>query len=223
MLEILSKKLGHDDESGFNFSKELLGDNVTAAVNFDRLQKHPQHGYIIFEYLLCEETQNVTPYTSHPRRYWNKNKNKFLSLWRAKLDFEAKLYLVNYAKKGTRADGEVLLIEVFDMDENGITQELQIKHTRDSFAKWFVKLNNECLDDTDSMIYDIYSHKSTSEIADYVIDFGKYNGETIASIYQKDQKYLNWIIENKAKHYSIVQCYIEKLNKNSCGSIKYVK
>lgn len=85
------------------------------------------------------------------------------------------------------------------------------------------KLNNECLDNTDSMIYDIYSHKSTSEIADYVIDFGKYNGETIASIYQKDQKYLNWIIENKAKHYSIVQCYIEKLNKNSCGSIKYIK
>lgn len=69
MPDTVSKKLGHDDESGFYFSQEMLGNNVTAAVNFDRLQKHPMYGYIIFEYLLCEEAQNVTPYSSHPKRY----------------------------------------------------------------------------------------------------------------------------------------------------------
>ena len=45
----LSKSLGHDDQSGFEFVKELLGGESTAAINFDRLQKHPRLGYIIFE------------------------------------------------------------------------------------------------------------------------------------------------------------------------------
>ncbi|MFQ9846227.1 MAG: hypothetical protein ACLRXC_04715 [[Clostridium] leptum] len=31
-----SKPLGHGDESGFEFSKEMLGDDCTAAINFDR-------------------------------------------------------------------------------------------------------------------------------------------------------------------------------------------
>ena len=42
MESINSKTLGHDDTSGFEFVKEALGENVTAAVNFDRLQKHPE-------------------------------------------------------------------------------------------------------------------------------------------------------------------------------------
>ncbi len=29
-----SKALGHDDESGFQFAKEMLAGDVTAAVNF---------------------------------------------------------------------------------------------------------------------------------------------------------------------------------------------
>ena len=77
-----SKALGHDDSSGFNFVKEMLAGQVTAAVNFDRLQKHPDRGYIIFEFLKCEEGRTVTPYTSHPDRYWDKNSGKFLALWR---------------------------------------------------------------------------------------------------------------------------------------------
>ena len=64
MILPLSKKLEHDDQSGFEFSKELLGEDYTAAINFDRLQKHPQLGYIIIEYLLCRETQTVTPYSN---------------------------------------------------------------------------------------------------------------------------------------------------------------
>lgn len=39
-----SKALGHDDESGFIFAKEMLGGDVTATVNFDRFMKHPQRG-----------------------------------------------------------------------------------------------------------------------------------------------------------------------------------
>ena len=52
-----SKALVHDDESGFLFAKEMLAGDVTAAVNFDRFMKHPEKGFIIMEYLLCEEEQ----------------------------------------------------------------------------------------------------------------------------------------------------------------------
>lgn len=156
-----SKKLGHYDESGFYFSQELLDGDSTAGINFDRLQKHPKRGYIIFEYLLCEETQKVTPYTSHPKKYWNKNAAKFLRLWEAKLDFNATLYLVNYAKKGTEHEDEVLLIEVLDMDRTGITKEKTTRFTREKFAKWFKKLNNECLTPIDEIVAGINAHKTS--------------------------------------------------------------
>ncbi len=141
-----SKSLEHSDESGFSFAKEMLDGMVTAAINFDRLQKHPKYGYIIFEYLLCEEAQTVTPFTSHPNRYWHKNKQKFIALKRAADDFNAKLFLVNYAKKGTKHEDEILLIHVIEIDEEkGITKEKKRKFKRDEFKAWFRKLNQECL------------------------------------------------------------------------------
>lgn len=169
MGEQKSKRLGHNDQSGFEFAQEMLGEDCTAAINFDRLQKHPQLGYVIMEYLLCEESQVVTPYTSHPNRYWHKNATKFLSLWRAKLDFNATLYLVNYAKKGTRAENEVLLIEVLDVDEKGIRQDKKTKYTRERFAEWFKKINNECLSETTELLGDIYAHKTVEEIGKFVL------------------------------------------------------
>lgn len=144
-----SKVLGHDDESGFQFAKEMLAGDVTAAVNFDRFMRHPQQGFIIMEYLLCEEDQmkkhNTTPYTSHPNRYWDKNKRKFLSLWRAALDLRGTLYLVNYAKKDTEFEDQILLIKVKSMGENGIYKDECTEFTRDDFQKWFRNLNKECL------------------------------------------------------------------------------
>jgi hypothetical protein len=144
-----SKALGHDDESGFLFAKEMLSGDVTAAVNFDRFMRHPNDGFIIMEYLLCEEEQmekhNTTPYTSHPNKYWHLNKRKFLSLWRAALDLHGSLYLVNYAKKGTKCDNQILLIKVKGMNENGIFDQETKEFTRDSFMAWFRQLNKACL------------------------------------------------------------------------------
>lgn len=144
-----SKSLTHDDSSGFEFAKEMLDNNETAAINFDRIQKHPQDGYIIFEYLLCEEeqskTHSTTPYSSHPNKYWFKNKKKFIRLWELSQVLEAKLYLVNYAKKGTKYEDEILLIEVLDMTEEKITEENQTKMNRTEFKKFFRTLNTECL------------------------------------------------------------------------------
>lgn len=143
-----SKSLRHDDESGFLFAQEMLDGDVTAAVNFDRFMRHPQKGFIIMEYLLCEEEQmtkhQVSPYTSHPNRYWNKNRRKFLSLWRAALDLHGTLYLVNYARKDTRFENEVLLLRVLSMNEDRMYTE-EKKYSRAEFQKWFRNLNRECL------------------------------------------------------------------------------
>lgn len=141
-----SKALGHDDSSGFEFAQEMLAGDITAAINFDRIQKHPKKGYIIFEYLLCEEAQTVTPYTSHPNRYWHKNSRKFIALWNVAKDLDAKLILVNYAKKGTKNEDKVKVIVVKDIDEKeGLTKYKEYKWTRKQFSDWFRKLNKECL------------------------------------------------------------------------------
>ncbi len=141
-----SKSLKHDDSSGFDFAQEMLCGDITAAINFDRIQKHPVKGYIIFEYLLCEEDQTVTPFTSHPNRYWNKNSRKFIALWNIAKDLDATLFLVNYAKKGTKHEDEVRLILVEDIDnKKGITKERTFEMTRKQFSDWFRKINQQCL------------------------------------------------------------------------------
>ena len=111
-----SKPLGHDDESGFQFVREILAGDSTYAINFDRLQKHPEHGYIIFEFLLTDEAQVVTPNTSHPNKYWHKNSMKFISLWQAANDLKATLDLVNDAKENTRHANKITAIKVLDLD-----------------------------------------------------------------------------------------------------------
>lgn len=206
-----SKRLGHDDQSGFEFVKELLGEDFTAAINFDRLQKHPRYGYIMMEYLLCEEEQTVTPYTSHPNRYWNKNATKFLSLWRAKLDFSATLYLVNYSKRGTKAEDEVLLIEVVDMDETGIVDQRITEYTRSGFAEWFRTINSECLSGKDVLLKEIYEHKSVEELGKYVLQGGKHEGETIAHVYANDCSYLKWLSKTEYPYAMVATCYLEKV------------
>ena len=141
----LSKPLGAEDESGFAFVKEVLDGDHTCAINFDRLQKHPKRGYIIFEFLLCEEGQVVNPYTSHPNKYWHKNAQKFISLFKVSLDLHATLYLVNYAKPGTKHADKVKAIKVLDVDRtNGITKERVKDFTRAGFCDWFRRLNAEC-------------------------------------------------------------------------------
>jgi hypothetical protein len=140
-----SKQLFNDDSSGFEFVKEILEGDPTCAINFDRLQKHPQKGYIIFEYLLCEEEQKVNPHTSHPNRYWHKNAQKFISLFQVSKDLPGILVLVNYAKKGTKHGNKVKVIVVKDIDNaKGITNSKETDMTKDKFKTWFRKLNKEC-------------------------------------------------------------------------------
>jgi len=129
------------------FAQEMLDGQDTAAINFDRLQYHPQAGDILFEYLKCEEEQDkrgITPYTSHPNKYWYKDKRKFLALWRVAQDLPATLFLVNYAEAGTRHADEILLIRVKDVTADGLKGDNR-RFTRSEFQAWFQELNKACL------------------------------------------------------------------------------
>lgn len=71
---------------------------------------------------------------------------------RAALDLRGSLYLVNYAKNGTKFEDQVLLISVKSMNENGINEEEKREFTREDFKKWFRELNKECLGPVDSIL-----------------------------------------------------------------------
>ena len=143
-----SKPLSHGDESGFAFAQEMLQGDVTATVNFDRLQKDAD-GYIIMEYLLCEEDQSLkhgtTPFSSHPNRYMHLNRKKFISLWDVAQALRARLYLVNYAKVGTKYSNEIKLMKVTNVNANQVAS-IDYCFTRSAFSRWFRLANQACLD-----------------------------------------------------------------------------
>lgn len=142
-----SKPLGTEDASAFEFVKEMLAGDATYGINFDRIQWDSKHNcYAIVEFLLCDEKQfvnHITPFTSHPNRYFHKNARKFISLWKLAQKLGANLFLVNYSRKGTKHEDEVLLMKVLDVNED---REPPIK-TRDKrlsrreFSDWFREFN----------------------------------------------------------------------------------
>ena len=146
-MAMRSKPLGIDDTSGFEFAKEMLRGDPTYGINFDRVQwDSRENRYVIVELLFCDERQfsrGITPYTSHPNRYFRLNGQKFISLWRLANRLDAKLYLVNYSKKGTRYQDQILLMEVLNVDPSTQppVRTKNIKFTRSEFSKWFRELN----------------------------------------------------------------------------------
>jgi hypothetical protein len=147
-LESLSKPLGSEDTSAFEFVKEMLKGDPTYGINFDRVQWDSElEGYVIVEFLLCDERQfshDITPYTSHPKRYFKKNAQKFISLSTLAERLGAKLYLVNYSKTGTAHQDKVLLMEVLGVDPSSppYVRTRDTRHTRESFSTWFRQLNS---------------------------------------------------------------------------------
>jgi hypothetical protein len=143
----VSKPLTHADDGAMDFVIEMLQGDATFAVNFDRVQwDNKNNCYVIIEYLLCDEAQfakGVTPFTSHPNRYFHKNAGKFISLWRIARDLKARLFLVNYAKKGSQFDDQVLLMRVVnvDPDSSSPVQTKNMQMTRAEFSTWFRELN----------------------------------------------------------------------------------
>lgn len=204
-----SKPLGSYDQSGFDFVQEMLDGDRTAAINFDRLQNHPQAGYIMFEYLLCEENQKVTPHTSHPNRYWNKNSMKFLSLWQAKLALHATLFLVNYAKAGTAHADEVKLIRVTDVSYSGLRGE-EFNWTRSQFRAWFRELNQACLTGRKEVLEEISRMTSMEVLEQTALNFGKYNGRTFREVADFDPAYLEWLAQQSTDVSHMARVYLQR-------------
>lgn len=142
-----SKPLQTNDNSAIELVKECLKGDVTFGINFDRIQTNSETGkYMILEYLLCDERQfknNVTPFTSHPNRYFHLNKQKFIKLWEVTKNLNADLILINYSKKNTQYENEILLMKVIDIQdkiENPVSTK-NTKMSREEFSLWLRKVN----------------------------------------------------------------------------------
>ena len=140
--------LGHSDDSGFQFQQEMLKGYPSAAINFDCILYHPIEGATIIELLqVSEEAQmnGITPYTSHPNRYWKKNKLKFISLWNYTQDVNGVLLCVNYAPTGTKYEDMVCVLRVLDADDNGLKTR-KTEWNRKRFSDWYIQYNKMCRD-----------------------------------------------------------------------------
>ena len=149
IVKDVSKKLSKTDAGGESFVIEMLEGDQTFGINFDRIQwDNKIEKYVILEYLFCHPSQfarNVTPFTSHPNRYFYKNSQKFISLWRLAKKIEAKLFLINYTTKNEKYENEVLLMEVELIDSTNSqcpVKTLDKKITRKEFAIWLRELNS---------------------------------------------------------------------------------
>lgn len=140
--------LVHGDDSGFQFQQEMLKGNPSAAINFDCIVYHPIYGATIIELLqVSPEAQEygITPYNSHPNRYWFKNKQKFISLWNYTQDAHGLLLCVNYAPTGSKCENMVGVLRVINATDNGFETKLT-EWNREQFSKWYINYNKSCRD-----------------------------------------------------------------------------
>ena len=90
--------------------------------------------WVVFEFLRCV---TVRPFNSHPRRYWYKNKRKFISLWKLKEQLDADLFLVNYEDSRE----QFLKIKVLDLNPEGIQEEETEEMDKTKFFSYFKEVN----------------------------------------------------------------------------------
>ena len=134
MSENFSKPIQKTDDSAKQLIIEALEGQQTGGFDLDSVY-YIKETYYVLEFLKCD---TVRPYNSHPRRYWFKNRQKFLSLWKITEKLEGRLYLVNY--EDSREQFKV--IRVISMDESGIIQEKVNLWNFEQFKTWFKALNN---------------------------------------------------------------------------------
>ena len=148
-MKNISKKLSKTDDSAGKFVIEMLAGDQTFGINFDRIQwDNKIEKYVILEYLYCHPLQferNITPFTSHPNRYFSKNSQKFISLWRLTKKIDAQLILINYTSKNEKFEDEVLVMKVELIDPANSTDPVKTRNekmTRDEFSIWLRELNS---------------------------------------------------------------------------------
>lgn len=122
------------DDSAKELIIEALEGQETGGFDLDSVYR-VKDTYYVLEFLKCD---TVRPFNSHPRRYWFKNRQKFLSLWDITTKLGGRLYLVNY--EDSREQFKV--IRVLSLNESGIQEEKVNLWNFDQFKTWFKALNN---------------------------------------------------------------------------------
>ena len=133
-----SKPIGKVDDDAKSLIIEALEGELTGGFDLDSVYKI-DNTYHVLEFLKCE---TVRPNNSHPRRYWFKNSQKFITLWEITQKLEGVLFLVNYEESRE----QFKVIKVLDLNEKGIISEEVKNWNFSQFKKWFKSLNRRALD-----------------------------------------------------------------------------
>ncbi|WEA54170.1 hypothetical protein [Lactococcus lactis] len=87
---------------------------------------------------------SLTNAKTHPNRYWNRNKQKFINLYNASKRINGNLWLVNYNNDLAE---KVTLIKVNSLDStNGITDDISYLLSYEELLQWLL-INDESVSD----------------------------------------------------------------------------
>ena len=148
MSDTNTKPLGRGDPSCPEFIEECLEGCPNYGLNFDRVTfDHSSGRFVVFEFQKVDEWQttgDVTPWSSHPTRYWHKCWRKYMALWRAVQKLEADFYIVNYAEPRAKFSNEVRVMQILSLDRSGIKKWSDWKCTRTQFGEFLRQMNARC-------------------------------------------------------------------------------
>lgn len=136
-MERNSKPIKKTDDDAKALIIEALEGNLTGGFDLDSIYLI-SGTYYVLEFLKCD---TVRPNDSHPKRYWHKNKQKFISLWALTLKLEGHLYLINYEDSRE----QFKLIKVEELNETGIIREEIRIWNFAQFKIWFKGLNQRAI------------------------------------------------------------------------------
>lgn len=128
-----SKPIAKVSDDAMNMIRDILGGADTHGFNIDSMYCISGSYYVLE--MLCCETYPVDK--SHPSKYWNKNKQKFLSLLAVSSKLGGRLLLINYEKTHQKFK----VMEMVEASETGCKTIGDKVMNRDEFIIWFRSLN----------------------------------------------------------------------------------
>jgi len=152
LLQSLYSNNSFKDDNGLELTKRLLNGDTTKGFDFDLFQYIPStNEYIIYEFLK-RDFPYIDNIQAHPMRYsWtgktNDNKQKYISLWKAKEYLNARFFLVSYSDN---INEKVSIIEVLALDEDtGFVEENKYVMSQNVFHGWLKDMNTYQKDHND--------------------------------------------------------------------------
>lgn len=140
----------YEDDCGLEITKQMLENNATRGFDLDLCTKISNtNETLIFEFLK-RDNNYVTNITAHPMRYcwtgtFRDNKKKFIGLWKAKENLNARLFLVNYSDNEKE---DISISEILELSEEvGILEENKYVMSITVFKQWLKDIRNNNITD----------------------------------------------------------------------------